>query len=51
MSLSSNKLTESIPSQFSKFDNLKFLSIHSNKLSGEIPLELSNLKKLGKHIY
>ena len=51
MNLESNKLTESIPSKFSKFMNLNFLSIHSNKLSGEIPLELSNLKKLGKHLF
>ena len=50
MNVESNTLTESIPSQFSKFENLEFLSVHSNKLSGEIPLELSNLQKLGKYI-
>ncbi|GEM_PF-1772908 len=46
LSLDSNQLTGSIPSQLGNLTNLQHLVLNDNQLSGNIPSQLGNLTKL-----
>lgn len=48
MWLSENGLTGTIPSEFGALVDLSVLHLENNKLSGQVPAQLGNLKKLGK---
>eukprot|EP00494_Astrolonche_serrata_P030223 UN30490 len=48
INISDNELTGKIPSWKSEINNLSTIDVSYNKLSGEIPLEMFNMKKFPK---
>ncbi|GJV52260.1 concanavalin A-like lectin/glucanase [Tanacetum coccineum] len=46
LDFSTNRISENLPDFFHCFPNLNYFSVHSNNLTGEVPLSLSNSKTI-----
>lgn len=46
----SNKIRSSIPTEIALMENIRVLDLSQNYLTGEIPQDVGNLKRLGEYL-